>query len=53
MESMACDIVLDITSPSRLELSITSSLFLGAFLGAVISALDQKPVYIENVYKTR
>jgi hypothetical protein len=52
MESMACGIVLDIMSLSGLELSATSSLFLGAFLGAMVFALDQKPVYRENVYKT-
>ena len=53
MESMACGIVSDITSPFGLKLSATSSLFLGAFLGAMIFALDQKLVYRENVYKTR
>jgi hypothetical protein len=34
MESMACGIVSDTTSPSGLELSATSSLVLVAFLGA-------------------
>jgi hypothetical protein len=51
MESMACGIVSDTTSPSGLKISATSSLFLGAFLGAMMFALDHKPVYKENLYK--
>jgi hypothetical protein len=36
MESMACGIVSDTAYPSGLELLAASSLFLGAFLGAII-----------------
>jgi len=36
MESMACNVVSNTTSPSRLEISVASSLFLGAFLGAIM-----------------
>jgi hypothetical protein len=53
MESMACGVASDITYPSGIEPSVISLLFLGAFLGAMIPVLDQKPVYRESVYKTR
>jgi hypothetical protein len=53
MESMECGVVSDITSPSGLEPSEISSLFLGAFLGAMIPVLGQKPVYRESAYKTK
>jgi hypothetical protein len=40
MESMACGVVLDMMSPSGIEFSAASSLFLGSFLGAIMFALD-------------
>jgi hypothetical protein len=40
MESMACGVVSDITYSSGLDPSVISSLFLGAFLGAMIPVLD-------------
>jgi hypothetical protein len=51
MESMACGIVSDTTSPSGLETSATSSFFLVAFLGTMVVILDQKPVYKEKCIK--
>jgi hypothetical protein len=51
MESMACSIVSDTTSPFGLETSTTSSFFLVAFLGAMVVILDQKPVYREKCIK--
>jgi hypothetical protein len=48
MELMACSIVSDIMYLSGLEISATFSLFLGAFLGSMISELDQRVVYKEN-----
>jgi hypothetical protein len=40
MESMACGVVSDTTSPSGLELSAASSLFLGSLLGAIKFVLE-------------
>jgi len=43
-ESIRCGVVSDITFTLGFELSPSSSLFFGAFLGAMMFVLEQKPV---------
>jgi hypothetical protein len=48
MESMECDVVLDTTSPSGLELSAASSLFFDVLLGAITFVIERNPVVEEK-----